>query len=294
MSELRRKNELIYDELKTEDTTIDNAVICEKIADDNILWWPDEALYWRKEGIKIRESIKGKKSIENTFYYDEIVKVLLEKGSYKEALKWNKKSINLKEKDGGVENPALLENKLLLSETMFLLREYLSGRLEADLAYDIIEKNLSALEDIILYRAYLSLTHLYSTYNIYARNRGIELSTNNELCGDKAIKIAKKLYGGHSFETAEAYRLEAITLKDNLKKCFEYFQIALEIYDGIQADKKVAGKIFLDIRNKWQGENILIESAQWMLVNSSNEFLKKAITDFNNHDKALITAALHI
>lgn len=294
MEELRRKNKQIYDELKTEEITIDNAIICERIADENILWRPDEALYWRKEGIKIRESINGNKSIKNTPYYDMITEVLLEKGSYKEALKWNKKSINIKTKFGKEGNSDLLKNRLLYSEIMFLLEDYILGKKEADLAYDIIDENQSRLENFILYKAYSTLTHLYSTYNIGARFNGLELSNRNEICGDKAIEIAKKLYDENSLEVAEAYRMEAITLRDNLEKCFDYFKIALKIYNNLQIDKKVARQIFHDIRNKWYGQNILIESAQWMLANSSEKFLLQAIEDFNEEDKKLIKETLNI
>lgn len=294
MNKIRIENEKKYNELKTEEITIDNAIICEKIAEDNILWWPDEALYWKKEGIKIRESIKGKKCIDNTPYYDMITETLLEKGSYKEALKWNKKSAVLKEKYGGIDNPEILKNKLLLSENMFLLEDYITGKQEADNAYNILNNNLSILEDSLIYNSCLSLTHLYSTYNIAARYNNYDPSHNNEICGDKAIELSKKIFGDNSFEVAETYRKVAITLGDNPEKCFRYFQEALKIYVDIKVDKKVAVQIFHDIRNKCRGENILIESAKWMLDHSSKDFLYKALEDFNEKGRNSIKDALKL
>jgi len=93
MNKTREHNEKIYEKNKKEEDTLENAMLCEAIADDNLTWNPGEALYWRKKGIQIREQIYGKNDICITPYYEKIVAVLLEKGSYKEAKKWNEKSI---------------------------------------------------------------------------------------------------------------------------------------------------------------------------------------------------------
>ena len=98
MSE-RKYNEEKYNKLKVEGDNIKNAAICNDIADDSLTWNPSEAIYWRKKAIEIIEKHYGDSNIENTSYYDKIVNDLLEKGSYQQAAKWNKKSKKIKIKE---------------------------------------------------------------------------------------------------------------------------------------------------------------------------------------------------
>ena len=81
MSLDRKHNEERFQKFKKEGDVLDNAILCEAIADNNLQWNPSEALYWGKQGIAIREQICGKHNIDNTPYYDKIVEILLEKAS---------------------------------------------------------------------------------------------------------------------------------------------------------------------------------------------------------------------
>ena len=61
----RKRNEEDYRRLQVEGNELKNAVICNRIADDSLMWNPGEAIYWRKKAIKKLEEINGKRNIED-------------------------------------------------------------------------------------------------------------------------------------------------------------------------------------------------------------------------------------
>lgn len=284
----RQHNEEEYQKFMKDGTVLDNVILCETIADNNLMWNPGEALYWKKQGITIREKIFGKNNIENTPYYDKIVEVLLEKGSYKEAIKWNSKSVKIKIKDRGEEFAGLLTNYLLLSEALSLLYAYSESKTAADQAYDMLEKNISAYEQKMAYDAYIKLTYLYARYNIGANSHNLKVTLQNEVCGDKSIQIAKAFYGEQSKETAEAIRNKAVTLEYDKQEALALFAEAIKIYMGFKDDKKSAKSVFYNIRQKWDSDNALLDSAKWLYNNSSEQFVLAAIEDFDDSDKIKI------
>lgn len=296
MSGVRDENEKKYQDLKGEDL-LENAILCEKISDENFLWWLDEALYWSKKGIEIRESLFGKKSIENTPYYDKIVKILLEKGSYKEANKWNKKSADIKIKNKGENAPEVLINQLYFGESMLLLKKQDESKVYLDNAYFLLEKNASFLEQDILYESYLELEILYSRYNSWAERSGIEVDDKVDDCGMKAIMISEKYYGENSVKTAEAMRWKGIFTKEN-EKALEWFRKSIQIYLGVKDNDKHAQQILRDVRQKLENQNILNEktadSLKWFYENSSEEFVMKAINVFSEVDRNKMKEILNL
>lgn len=298
MSEIRELNEKKYQSLKKEQDELDNAVLCEQIADDSFGWWLDEALYWRKKGVDIREKKLGKKNIENTLYYDKIVEVLLEKGSYKEAIKWNKKSVAIKIKNKGEESIELLINKLMQAEIMLLLEKDLEGKKEADQAFDLLEKNILIIDKKCAYDVYLKLMHLYNNYNIGARFDGRETCVRNEICGEKAITIAGENFGESSLEMAEAIREKAITIYNDKQEALALFKRAISIYMSYKDNKKYAQQVFRDVRQKLEGQNLFnektAESISWFYKNSSEDFVMKAIDEFTEDDKIKMKEILNL
>ena len=292
MSLDRKHNEERFQKFKKEGDVLDNAILCEAIADNNLQWNPSEALYWGKQGIAIREQICGKHNIDNTPYYDKIVEILLEKGSYKEAIKWNNKSMKIKIKEKGDSCAELLINELLLSETLSLLYNYKESKVEADQAYNILEKNIAVYDQEMAYDAYMRLVHIYSIYNVGAQNHNLKTTLQTEVCGNKAIQIAKVFYGEQSIETAEAIRRKAMTLGYDKQAAIALFAEAIKIYMNFDENKKYARTIYHNVRQKWEGENVLIESAKWLYDNSSEKFVLTAIEDFAGSEKIKIKQAL--
>ena len=294
MSQDREHNEKIYQKFKKEGDVLDNAILCEAIGDDNLLWNPYEALYWGKRGIAIREQICGKHNIENTPYYDKIVNVLLEKGSYKEAIKWNNKSMKIKIKEKGDSCAELLINKLLLSQLLSLLYNYEESKVEADLAYNTLEENIAIYDQEMAYNAYMKLLHIYSIYNVGAQIHNLKTTLQPEVCGNKATQIAKVFYGEQSIETAEAIRKKAIALEYDRQMALALFAEAIKIYMNFDENKKYARTVYHNVRQKWEGENVLIESAKWLYDNSSEKFVLTAIDDFASSEKTKIKQALDL
>ena len=83
MTEERKSNENEYNNRKIEGDNVQNAAICDEIADDSFTGNSSEAVYWRKKAIEHIEKHYGKNQITNIIYYDKLVNDLLEKGSFR-------------------------------------------------------------------------------------------------------------------------------------------------------------------------------------------------------------------
>ncbi len=68
----RKYNEEKYLKLQVEDDEEKNALICDQLADESLMWNPGEAVYWRKKAIEKIENCYGKGDFRNTAYYDKI------------------------------------------------------------------------------------------------------------------------------------------------------------------------------------------------------------------------------
>lgn len=296
VSELRHQNEKRYQEYKGDDL-LENARLCENISDENFLWSTDEALYWRKKGIELRESVFGKKGLENTLYYDEIVKVLLEKGSYKEVIKWNKKSADIKIKNKGEDTPEILINQIYFAESMLLLKKYEESKAFLDKAYFNLEKNVGLLNQDVIYESYLELEILYNRYNSWAERSGIKVDARGDDCGNKAIMASEEIYGQNAVKTADAMRWKGIFTK-NTEEALNWFKKSIKIYLIKEDNKKYAQQIFRDVRQKLEGQNIFNEktpaSLRWFYEHSSEDFMLKAIDEFAEADKIKMKQILNL
>ena len=149
----RKRNEEDYRRLQVEGNELKNAMICNRLADDSLMWNPEEAIYWRKKAIKKLEEINGKRNIENTVSYDKLVNDLMEKGSYKEAVKWNNRSLKIKLKESGVDSSKTIVNSLYKIELDLLLKKY-------EEVADSIDKIILTLQN----HQDIALSELYDIY----------------------------------------------------------------------------------------------------------------------------------
>lgn len=289
----RKYNEEKYIKLQIEGDEEKNALICDQLADDSLMWNPGEAVYWRKKAIKKIESCYGKGDIRCTIYYDKIVNDLMEKGSYKEAVKWNKKSKRIKLKEKGEKSFDVFTNELYELELNILIEKY--DEVLNDLN-DISHKVqvFSKQEPLDLYNMYLKLIHIEHGYNIYARYNG-----KNELLdiiqfADRAIELSKEIYGEDGIELAEIYRLKAIGIDwDDKEYKLELLKKSLMIAIKREGNNGVTvRKVFYDIRRCWGEEDSWNESIVWAYKNISREFVLDIMRCFPEHIQNTINIIL--
>lgn len=281
MSE-RKYNEEKYNKLKVEGDDVKNAAICDQIADDNFMWNPSEAAFWRKKAIEHVEKHYGKESMENTVYYDKIVKDLLEKGSYQQAAKWNNKSKKIKIKAKGEYAFEVLTNELYEMQLNIFLKKYDEIASSVERVKYSLKKNSDG-DLSVLYHIYLKLVSIESDHYIYTQ----EDLGDRVLFADNAIDIAKKIYGEDSIETAEAYRVKAIQIrhiglgqKDN-EEALQLLRKALLI--AIKREGNIGNtvkKIFLNIRQCWDNKVCWQESTRWACDCVSREFVSEIMGIF--------------
>lgn len=235
----RKYNEERYNEMKVEEDDVKNASICDEIADDSLMWNPNEAIYWRKQAIEMMEKHYGNKSIENTAYYDKIVNDFMEQGSYSQAEKWNNKSKKIKRKEKGEYAYETLASELCEMEIYNSQEKFDKVPNVWEHEKISLQKN-SDMETAELYNVYLKLLHIWVDYKIYTKE---ELDTIDAMIeiADKAIDLAQKVYGELNMETAEAYRRKALILYRD---------------DGKEENKAYLHNLSLG-GNNWKGERRL-------------------------------------
>lgn len=278
----RKYNEEKFNSMKVEGDDARNAAICDQIADSSLMWNPGEAVYWRKKAIEIVENHYGKGSWENTFYYDKIVNDLLEKGCYKQAIKWNNKSKKIKMREKGESTFELIINEVYEMDLNIFLEQYDSIVGGMERVKCSLQKNADGSPSY-LYYIYLQLVRIGGTYRIYTEK---ELG-DTVYFADKAIDIAQNTYGEDSIETAEAYRMKAIELRhigfgeaDN-KEALDLLKRALLIAIKIEGNKgKNAKTIFFNIRQCWDESSCWKECIKWACKNLSIEFVLDIMRDY--------------
>jgi len=77
-------------------------------------------------------------------------------------------------------------------------------------------------------------------------------------------------------------------------KALALFAEAIKIYMNFDENKKYVRTVYHNVRQKWDGENVLIESAKWLYDNSSEKFVLAAINGFASSDKIKIKQALDL
>ncbi len=288
----RKRNEEDYRRLQVEGNELKNAMICNRLADDSLMWNPEEAIYWRKKAIKKLEEINGKRNIENTVSYDKLVNDLMEKGSYKEAVKWNNRSLKIKLKELGVDSSKTIVNSLYKIELDLLLKKYE----EIADGIDKIILTLQNHQDIALselYDIYLKLIYIEGSYNIYAINHNESTLSHIDEFSDKAIMISNKIYGENSIQTVEAYRLKAVCSDKNseyrLKKKKKAILLAIN-NEGFNGENVI--RIFYNIRQCWKNEDCWKESAKWAIENVSRTFLLNIMKRFPEYAQEIINDVL--
>lgn len=192
-------NEECYSKQYVEGDHLHNAAVCSQIADESLMWNPNEAVYWRKLAVEHAEKQYGKNKLEDVVYYEKLASdYFYGKAAYSSALKWNKKVKKIKVGQLGEHASELLDNELLELELYCCMGKYDELSTVRERIQNLLLRNPDCGETV-LYRANLCMAH-------YKKRDG-DLGFI-----DTAIQIAGKVYGEISMESAEAYRIKALEI----------------------------------------------------------------------------------
>lgn len=216
----RKYNEERYRKQKIEGDDLHNAAVCSRIADESLEWNPNEAVYWRKAAVENAEKHYGKNKLENTPYYEKLANdYFYGKAVYGPALKWNSKAKKIKAGQLGEYALELLENELFELKVYYHMGKYDEMADTRERIKILLGKNPDCGESV-LYNAYLNMAR-------YKKGDG------NPEYADAAMRIAEKVYGEISMETAAVYRIKA-----------------REIWDSAEAGDLERKKEAVDLNNK--------------------------------------------
>lgn len=195
----RQYNEERYKKQQIEGDDLHNAAVCDQIADESLKWNPNEAVHWRKLAVEHAEKYYGKNKSEDAVYYEKLANDYFHgKAAYSPALKWNSKAKKIKAAQFGEYALELLENELLELRLYYYMNKQDEMSIARERIKVLLEKNPDC-EESVLYKA---CSHMAR----YKKHDG------NLEFADAAMRIAEKVYGEISVETAEIYRIRAIEL----------------------------------------------------------------------------------
>ena len=260
-------------ESEKSDDMLKNAELC-----DDISKWSTsdrESIYWKKQGLSIREKFYGKDNPRLCDFYAEMSEILLRGGEYKKSLLYCEKALKIKEK-----NNCSYKDVLYIYEVM-ITNYYLSDELDKGLACGLTVLNdprieaITASDSVIQIMKYLAFI-----------NNASGKSDEAKIWIQKGIDKAKDWYGEDSVQVAEMNIEKAQNISDPNQK-LEILKVALEILlDKVGMYDNRTKKAYRCIWKCWEKEtNEPIELAlQWLKKNLSNEdFLKVYSWGRSNH-----------
>lgn len=263
MNNERKKNIYKYENEKGDDL-LKNAELC-----DNISKWSTndkEVIYWKKQGLSIREKFYGKDSIELTDFYIEISKILLGGGEYKKSLHYCEKALLLKEKCNS-SYADILDIYSVMITSYYLADEFDKGIVCGLTALnDVRMKQINSSESVIQI-----MKHLVFMYE--------EIGQNDEMKKwlQKGIEKAIEWYGENSVQSAEMYIEKARYTDDKVEK-LKILKIAFEtlLHQVGMYDYRTR-KAYRCIWTCWEGATDKpIESAlKWLKENLSEKDFSK-------------------
>lgn len=285
MTEERKDNEKEYSNRKVEGDNIKNAAICDEIADNSLMGNPSEAVYWRKKAIEHIENQYGKNHIASIVYYDKLVQDLLEKGSFRQAMKWNEKARKIKKKELGEYALDTVKNDLYeveIADCLFVQEKVNEDEAAAKSMIHIkecLDKNMVD-DKTMLYKIYSELSGwIHRKFDMEGAESIRTYFANQAIC------LAQELYGEESYEVIEAYLQKALGIrylaggdKEN-EEALEYFRKALLIASqkgpsGFHVTKRILSLLEYCWKPAEQKEKYF----NWVSENISEQFAKEMLT----------------
>lgn len=105
-----------YERTKTQEDGIENAILCEKYSETELPFSWNDAIFWLKKSLEIREKLYGKNSIANISQYERMAYIYADKPSHNNALKYYRKALRIRVKAVGKSDLSLVEDYVCIAE----------------------------------------------------------------------------------------------------------------------------------------------------------------------------------
>lgn len=309
-----------------EETRIENALLCEKYSDEVLSASWDDAIFWLKKSLDIREKLYGKDSLQNISQYERMAYIYADKPSNNNALKWYRKSLRIREKTVGKSDLSLVEDYVCIAE----IYRHTDIKNYEECAKNIfhakqIEENNRPADNPVSFYVYQELANYYSgrCWAGWKRGETPPQQPQEDILLQKealqnAVASAIKEYGAESCEAVaclekyihdiELPTQERLEIAGNILKIY-YANIDLferhkknycPLSDFIRyTTSRIAADIWyswstgnwfpwsIDKKQNWDRSNIGW-GIKWIKENVSEEIAEKIIRGFNSNDQKMI------
>lgn len=309
-----------YKKEKLPNDCIENAMLCEQYSDELYISSWDDAIFWMKKAIEIRENLYGKNSIENIAQYERLAWIYADKPSPAAALKWYQKALKIREKALGKNDSSLVPDYLAIAGVYLNKGEYGQSVEYITHAKEIEEKNRPA-DNLVSYQVYEKLAYYYGMRYFEGYQPGAptpvqpqdDILMEKELL-EKMVGSAVKEYGEESCEAVACIEKYIHNVKmpaqERLKLAGKILKIYYERYDEFEKRKKsteiinnTCSRIPADIWFSWMGggwfpwdgdskfdgdRSGIGWGIKWIQQNVSSEISEWLIKKFNGNDQKMI------
>lgn len=315
-----------YEKEKLPKDGIENALLCEKYSDEALPDSWDDAIFWLKKSLAIREMLYGKNSMDNILQYERLAYIYADKPSYTNALKWYQKAIRIREKAVGKSDLSLVEDYICIAMIYnnIYVKKYEECEKTIFHAKQIEEENRPA-DNPVSFFVYQALADYYSNryYAGYIKGEPLpqkpeeDIRLKKEALQNMVVSVIKE-YG---FESCEAVACLEKYIHDVKLPAMERLEIAgkiLKFYyknkDKFEGHKRnysplsdfinyTSSRIAADIWFSWStgfwfpwntdrkqdlDRSSMGWGIKWIRENVSDEIAEKLIAGFPPNDQKLI------
>lgn len=316
-----------YEKEKTPEDGIENAILCEKYSEAELPFSWDDAIFWLKKSLEIREKLYGKNSIENIFQYEQMAYIYAHKPSHNNALKYYRKALRIREKAVGKSDLSLVEDYVCIAEIYRYIdiQNYEECAKNVFRAKQIEEENRPADNPVSFY-VYQALADYYNVRHRTNEEGGQTSSkkpTEDSILEKEALQnmvtSAIKEYGAESCEAVACLEKYIHDIELPTQERLEIAGKILKIYYAnigiFERHKKsycrplsdfinyTSSRIAADIWFSWStgywfpwntdemqnlDRSCIGWGIKWIKENVSEEIAEKLIRGFNSNDQKMI------
>lgn len=266
MSERQENLEKYQKEKLQPEICLENAKLCDDISK---LWASsdNEAVFWKKKAVEIREKFYGKNNSQLAPYYDEAAQFFLEMTKHKASLKTCEKSLKIKMKEND-DFTELLKTYAIMMSAYVVLEDYQKGiECGERILNDSRLKDESASESLI--SIILSLAYMYEL-----TKQETEMKKWLEYGRDLAVKTC----GENCVLAADMYLEIAYDIIEDKNEKLELMKRALMIYiDNLGMNNDRSTKAFFWIWRNWSNETDepIKKAIEWLKENLPESYYRE-------------------